>query len=424
MKVCLLNDSFPPKIDGVANAVVNYASILTQNYDGAVVATPCDPDAREEYPFPVVRYPSLNTTERIGYRTGLPFSPETFCRIEQEHVGLLHSHCPAASTVLARMLRDLFDVPVIMTYHTKFDVDLANLIRSGAVRHTAIRLMIANISACDEVWVVSRGAGENLRSLGYEGEFVVMENGVDLPRERAASDEIDSVRKELALPKEIPVFLYVGRMMWYKGLRITLDALARLRDEKVDFRMVFVGDGADREEVERYCASLGLSQLCIFTGAIHDREKLRACYCAADLFLFPSTFDTNGLVVREAAACSLASVIVAGSCAAEGISDGETGLLISENPESMAKRLLWAAGHREECRALGERAAQRIYVSWEDSVAAAWKRYAVVCERYRSEEHKNRHPLTRELLRAAQEIGEARLRLHERHGSGLNDRYL
>lgn len=67
-----------------------------------------------------------------------------------------------------------------------------------------------------------------------------------------------------------------------------------------------------------------------FTSPQYDRSVIRAWYCRGDLFLFPSTFDTNGLVVREAAACELASVLVRGSCAAEDITDGRNGFLIEE----------------------------------------------------------------------------------------------
>ena len=69
---------------------------------------------------------------------------------------------------------------------------------------------------------------------------------------------------------------------------------------------------------------------------MHDREIVRAWYTRADLLLFPSTFDTNGLVVREAAACGLGSLLVRGSCAAEGITDGRNGILIEENAASLA----------------------------------------------------------------------------------------
>ena len=76
--ISLLNDSFPPLIDGVANTVVNYARELTKLGDRAIVVTPEHPDADDSrFPFPVVRYPSVDTRRLFGYLAGYPFSPET-----------------------------------------------------------------------------------------------------------------------------------------------------------------------------------------------------------------------------------------------------------------------------------------------------------------------------------------------------------
>ena len=69
---------------------------------------------------------------------------------------------------------------------------------------------------------------------------------------------------------------------------------------------------------------------------------LRAFYSRADLFLFPSTFDTNGIVVREAAACGLGALLVQGSCAAEGVTPGQNGLLMEENADSLCQQALFA----------------------------------------------------------------------------------
>lgn len=74
LNVCLVNDSFPPEIDGVANAVTNYARIINESYGSATVVTPSNPQADDSvFPFPVCRYPSLDTTKLVGYRAGLPF---------------------------------------------------------------------------------------------------------------------------------------------------------------------------------------------------------------------------------------------------------------------------------------------------------------------------------------------------------------
>lgn len=219
--------------------------------------------------------------------------------------------------MLARALRDRIHVPLVFTYHTKFDIDIANAIKGKLLQEEAKKVLVDNITACDEVWTVSHGAGENLKSLGYQGGYLVMPNGVDFPKGRVDESLVREVTKDFDLPENVPMFLFVGRMMWYKGLKIILDALKLLREQGTVFRMVFVGNGGDREEVISYCESLRLSDCVFFTAPAYDRNVIRAWYCRADLFLFPSTFDTNGLVVREAAACGLGSVLVRGSCAAE-----------------------------------------------------------------------------------------------------------
>jgi 1,2-diacylglycerol 3-alpha-glucosyltransferase len=375
MNICLANDSFPPLIDGVANTVVNYAHIIQAQYGRAIVATPYYPGKAPSFSFPVVRYPSLDTRKLVGYRAGYPFGYETIHRLRKFGPDIIHSHCPVASTLLARQLREVTGAPVVFTYHTKFDIDIRNALKGAFIQETAIKYLVDNITACDEVWVVSRGAGENLKSLGYTGDYIIMRNGVDIPRTDLAPPELAELDAEYALPSGIPIFLFVGRIMWYKGLRLLLDGLSLLEKAGFAFRMVFVGDGADKKEVQAYAAQLGLKNHCFFTGPIRDRELLKKWYCRADLFLFPSTFDTNGLVVREAAACGLASVLIQGSCAAEDTRDGEDCILIQETPESLAQALSQLMGHPEQFRKLGEGAAQNLYLSWEDSVQRAVGRY-------------------------------------------------
>ena len=152
----------------------------------------------------------------------------------------------------------------------------------------------------------------------------------------------------------------------------------------IDIQIDFVGNGGDRDEVIAYSEKLGLSDCVFFTAPAYDRNVIRAWYCRADLFLFPSTFDTNGLVVREAAACGLGSVLVRGSCAAEDIRDGESGFLIEENAESMARMLTALSRNPEAMRRVGKTAQDEIYISWKDAVTHAQARYEVVLENFKA----------------------------------------
>lgn len=387
MKVILYNDSFPPLIDGVANTVVNYAAIINNKYGEAMVATPKYPGADDsKFPFYVMRYASLNTAKLVGYRAGFPFGADALHIQEQFAPDLLHSHCPVASTFMARAVRQFAKVPVIFTYHTKFDIDFNRAIKNKFISDACIKAMVQNIEACDDVWAVNEGAAENLKSLGYSGEITIMKNGVDIDRTPLSEDKIRDLDTTYNLPAGVPVFLFVGRIMWYKGLKIVLDGLKGIADRGLDFRMVFVGDGDNRLDVEKYARELGLGDRCIFPGVLQDRDQLKAWYTRADVFMLPSVFDNNPLVVKEAAACGTPSVLIENSSSADGVTDGYNGFLIPEDAEAMTQTLLKIYENPELASKVGYAASQTLYCSWEDSIAKAYDRYNYILDMHKKGE--------------------------------------
>lgn len=440
MHVCLLNDSFPPVIDGVANTVLNYANVLTEDCgDTVAVATPRYPGADYSgYPYEVVPYSSIDTSKIIeGYRAGYPFDEQAISKLAGIRPDIIHTHCPVASAVMARVLRDKTEAPIVFTYHTKFDVDIAKATKAKLLQEGSIAFLVNNISACDEVWAVSDGAGKNLQSLGYKGDYRVMVNGVDFAKGRVAAEDVASATAGYDLPDGVPVFLFVGRLMTYKGIPIILDALKILAQQGKDFRMVLIGGGQDAEAMQKKAIEAGYSVdvveqasagkesaatedgghvqkepegkcvekqnpeirqypgtlpgKVIFLGAIHDRNVLRAWNTRADLFLFPSTYDTNGIVVREAAACGLASVLIRNSCAAEGITEDHNGFFVDENAASMAELLLKLYPQMDHVHQVGQNAMDEIYISWEDSVKKARERYGEILELTANDQMPLRH---------------------------------
>ena len=383
LNVCLLNDCFPPVIDGVANVMLNYAKVLHRDYGNVVVAVPRYPGDNAEYPFPVIRYPSVRTPKTAGYRMGVP-GLGIIRELKSYQIDIIHCHCPFVSAMISKLLRQSTKAPIVMTYHTKYDIDIANNFDAEILRSAAKRLIVANIEMCDEVWAVSRGAGENLKSLGYRGDFCVMDNGVDFPKGPAPKSLSRQAGEEIGLaglPADVPVFLYVGRMMWYKGIRLILEGLLKAKAAGVKFKMVFVGGGEDFGEITDLALSLGLGGECIFAGPISDRERLRAIYSRADMFMFPSTFDTSGIVVREAAACGLASILINGSAAAESTTDGRNAALIDEDSDSLARAVIDLTNNMDLMKSLGRAALDDLYVSWETAIARAYEQYCAVVGR-------------------------------------------
>ena len=95
---------------------------------------------------PVVRYPSVDLTKLVGYHAGLPFSSQTLEKLVEQRFDLIHCHCPVTSAMLARALRDRIHVPLVFTYHTKFDIDIANAIKGKLLQEEAKKVLVDNIT--------------------------------------------------------------------------------------------------------------------------------------------------------------------------------------------------------------------------------------------------------------------------------------
>ncbi len=385
LKVGLLNDSFPPMIDGVANAVFNYANIIKEKYGEPTVIIPKYPNVTDHYPYEVFRYSSVPKIGKVPYRIGNPFLPAQINEIKKKKLDLMHVHCPFASAVFARqvnLLNKKKKVPVIFTYHTKFDIDIDRYIQFSPFNNVARKFVVNNIESADEIWVVSKGAGENLKSIGYKGDYIVMQNGTDFKKGIASNNITNEIKRMYLIKDHELVFLFVGRMMWYKNLKLIMDSLKIVMQSGIKFKAVFVGEGGDRPAAEQYAKDIGINNVTVFTGSVCDREKLRGFFSIADLLLFPSTYDTSGLVVKEAAACNCPSLLIKNSCASEGVVDGVSGFLAEENEVSCAKTIINASKDGNILKTVGLNASKDIYLSWEDSVDLAVKRYEKVIENF------------------------------------------
>ena len=372
------NDSFPPTIDGVAQAVKNYAYWLQRNHCDVTVVTPYYKNVKDNYPFDVFRYQSIPLDPKVGYRAGNVFSPEAVLQLRRKKFDLMHVHAPFASSVLVNNINHRPKVPVVLTYHTKFEMDIEKRVSNHMMRKIAMEFISQNVNAADEIWAVTKKGGESLRAVGYEGEFRVMENGTDFAFGRADDTKIAQLREAYTLPDDTFVFLFVGRMMWYKNTRLILDSLKLVKERGVPFRCFMIGSGQDAPNIQAYADELGLTDEVIFTGPIYDREYLRVFYSAADMFLFPSTYDTSGIVVKEAAACECPALLVRDSCAAEGAVDRVSGFLAEENAPSCAAAMINACQSRDTLTAVGQEAGRTLYLSWDTAVERAYTRYTEI----------------------------------------------
>ncbi len=185
---------------------------------------------------------------------------------------------------------------------------------------------------CDGFVVPGTSAREYLLAQGIDGCAVfTAPNAVDneffAHAADAARQNEGTKRSELSLPERY--FLFVGRLVWEKGVLDLLAAYAKLDAEtRQKVGLVFVGEGKAHHELEAQARSVSPGVV-RFAGFVH-REQLADYYALAEALILPTLTDTWGLVVNEAMASSLPVVVsrVAG-CITDLIRERWNGMLVS-----------------------------------------------------------------------------------------------
>ena len=371
--VGLFCDAFPPVMDGVAVCMENYARWMQKKVGGVCVITPNVPDADyDQYDFKVYDYFSVPVPKRAPYVTGIAeIDPVWLAKVATTRFKIVHAHCPFATGMAAMRIARLQGIPIVATFHSKYRDDFARVLPKLAV-DLAVDAIVEFYERADLVWVPQASTVEVLREYGYKGHVEVMDNGSDLVADYPEKYFVEA-RQRLGIEPGEFVMLFVGQHIWEKNTRLIIDALSRIDD--VPFRMFFVGTGYAAEEMKALVSERGLDRKVRFEGMITDRVRLTDYYAASDLFLFPSLYDTAGLVVQEAAALGSPSVMAREATAASVIHDGQDGFLTDNDPDKMAALLRSLIHDPERVHRVGVQAGKSLVRSWEDCVGEVLERY-------------------------------------------------
>lgn len=133
------------------------------------------------------------------------------------------------------------------------------------------------------------------------------------------------VRSELGLPENCRVIIMSGVIHRQKGMHLGLNVFAKASRRFPDCRLLIVGDGPDRKELERAAAETGLAERVIFTGS-KSNVDMPGYYNAADIYLNPTLrLEGLALVIVEAMACGLPCVVSKIGGTASSLEDGKSG---------------------------------------------------------------------------------------------------
>jgi glycosyltransferase involved in cell wall biosynthesis len=332
------------------------------------------------YRFKSVMLPGMNP-----YRVGLPLIDVKFKKkIKRIKFDLLHAHCPFISGQVALKLAAKHKVPLVATFHTKYRDDFKKVINNDIFADFLVKLTLDFYNAADEVWVPNKATGLTLREYGYKGSYAVMPNGSDMliPDEGKRMEYRKKGLELIDAGNEGFTMLFVGQHRWEKNVRLIIDSMIMLKAAGKAFKMVFVGEGYAANEMMKLVRQNNIQDQVVFLGVITDRKELQNVYAASDLLVFPSIYDNSPLVLQEAAAFDIPSVVVRGSSSAEGFQDGLNGFLVENEVTSLTKKISELIAYPDAIKKAGEGARKTIYHPWENIVDEVNLRYADIIRKH------------------------------------------
>jgi len=333
LNVGIFTEVYHPTINGVVVSIDTFKQELTSLGVDCTVFAPTGRGAQQESG--VIRLPSFPI--HPDYPLPLPWFSESYRGISQFDFNLIHTQHPFVMGRLGVRIARRLGIPAITTYHT--------LIVEYAKTHAKFLPFGPNLmrwisrdycNSVDLVITPSPSMRRELQRYGVTSRIEVNQTGIYLDR---FLQPHKNLREEFGIPRERKVLFYVGRLAEEKNVSMLLTALGTMLQETPHVHLLMVGGGPQENEYRRLTDRTGIAGHVTFAGFL-PKEKTESLFGAADIFVFPSTTDTQGIVIMEAMAAGTPIVAVDALGPGDIIEDGKTGLLTTNNAAEFAIAIL------------------------------------------------------------------------------------
>ena len=386
LKIGIFMDSFYPAVDGVVVVIDNLAKMLAK-FNDVTVIVPETPSENEDFkrPYNIIRVKSI-PIPFTEYKLGRNFSKrsKTFKKLVNEKFDIVHIHSPFTVGKLGLKVAHALNVPCVATLHTRFDFEIRKIVNNKHIVNMVIKDMMKVFNACDVATTVNKPMIQVFKDFGYVHEPVIIPNGTELTPLEDKENSIKMVNKLYDLSASETIFLFVGRITDVKNIFFILDSLKLLKEDGIKFKMLYVGTGPDEKKLKEKIKEYNMEDSVIMTGRIMDRILLSAIYARADLFLFPSLFDTSSLVQVEAAVNETPGLFIEGSVTAYTVTNNVSGFTTELDVNKYKDRIKEIINDKKLLAKVSKNAREMLGKNWSTIALEAYDLYIKEIEKKKS----------------------------------------
>ena len=346
MKILMLTWEYPPRVvGGIARVVYDISrTLLKDGHDVTVVTyregdTPYFEDDKGVKVYRVDNY-MINPNNFIDWIMQLNFNMVAKVNEimkEQGEFDVIHAHDWLVAYA-AKTLKNSYNIPIVSTIHAT-EAGRNSGIHDDTQRYINDTEWLLTYEAT-EVIVNSnymKGHVQGLFGLPFD-KISVIPNGINLNNFTGIDRDYD-FRRRFAMDNE-KIILYVGRLVYEKGVQHLISAMPKILENYHDSKLVIAGKGGMIDELKSQVESMGLSNKVYFTGYLNQKE-VQKMYKCADVAVFPSTYEPFGIVALEAMLAGIPTVVSDIGGLNEIVEHGVNGMKsYTGNPNSIADSVL------------------------------------------------------------------------------------
>ena len=320
LRVALFTGNYNYIKDGVALTLNRLVTHLQTRGIPVLIFAPIGPQPAFEPVGELVPVPSIPIPTRSEYRIALGLPKRARQRLADFKPTLFHIAVPDILGYQALNLGERTQVPVVSSYHTRYDTYLKFYGLSG-LENFGKKYLRNFYARCRMVYPPSQSMADILRAEGLAQNVEVWARGIDASHFSPQKRSLEW-RRSQGIADDEQIISFVGRLVKEKNTGLLVDIYNEITQRGLRFRAMLVGNGPEEQAMRA-----ALPQA-VFAGFLHGEELARA-YASSDIFLFPSESETFGNVTLEAMASGLPAVCADASGSRSLVIEGETGYCVS-----------------------------------------------------------------------------------------------
>lgn len=312
MRILMISDVHFPRVNGVSTSIQTFHNELHQLGHDVHIVAPAYPAGHPEEPNVSrieSRYVMLDPEDRLMKANKIY---ELLPDMQARKFDLVHIQTPFLAHYAGLKLARHLNVPTVETYHTFFEEYLYHyvpLLPKFLTKSITRSFSRSQCNAVDAVIVPSTAMSKVLQQYGCVSPIHISPTGIPLHKFREGDGA--RFRQQHGIAPDRPMLLHIGRVAHEKNINFLVDMTAKLRERYPDVLFVICGEGPAEDDLKRRVRRLRLEANVQFIGYLDRENALTDCYRAADIFVFASRTETQGLVLLEAMALGVPVVSTA-----------------------------------------------------------------------------------------------------------------